>query len=198
MSGNELDLLKETYKKSKGYRKYHEHLIRAIRYHFSQFNLWVAFFITINGGLLVAYYNIVNNIDENKLLIKFILILGYIASLSFYSISIVYKLCINHFSNTINKFEESNNEYSYHNKEKIPYRYSLEFTKKATIIIVFTFSFILTYAWTSLLSSLVYNYTKYYSLICFLSIGYIINSFLLLLGCLCFRWIFKIEVTEKT
>ena len=52
------------------------YLIDAIRHHFTQFNVWVGFFVAINVGLFAAFYNVSNNVCTNILLP----LLGYVAS----------------------------------------------------------------------------------------------------------------------
>ena len=35
--------------------EHHYNPVKVIRYHFTEFNIWVGIFVAINGGLLVAY-----------------------------------------------------------------------------------------------------------------------------------------------
>lgn len=115
--------------------------IRAIRYHFSEFYIWVGFFIAINSGLLIAYSS--GSFESNYFAIKLILILGYFASFLFYCCSKIFKLCIFHISEFIeNDFDKT---------KYAKYSRPLKFAKISTIRIVSMFSFFLTSVWGILL-----------------------------------------------
>ena len=62
-------------------KDFYDYPIDAIRYHFKQFNVWVAFFVAINGGLLIAYSSMDLNLNLERILI---LLLGYVTSFLFH------------------------------------------------------------------------------------------------------------------
>ena len=68
----------------------YKYLVDARNYNFTQFNVWMAFFITINGALFIAYYNffakfLESNKPEELTIEKFLIqLFGYVAAFLFY------------------------------------------------------------------------------------------------------------------
>ena len=118
------------------YQKYKYDPVQAIRYHFTEFNVWVAFFVSINGGLLTAYFN--NKVNEA---IKYISKLGFIISILFFICGLVYCICMIMVSKVIKEYFEK-----YLNKFK-KFPSPLGFTKIATTIIVMIIAIFLTITW---------------------------------------------------
>jgi len=137
--------------------KRYKYLIEAFYYHSSQFNLWMAFFIAINGGLLLAYTS--DGLKCAKFEKILIVILGYIASLSFHCGSKGYRFYIKNFLNLIRDHEKKyikNADDGVHFCFKMSQKWTDYFhpTRPANILvfkIVSLFSFFLTYAWGILL-----------------------------------------------
>jgi len=125
----------------------YDYPIDAVRYHFTQFNVWVAFFVAINGGLLIAYSSMDLKSNLEKILI---LLLGYVAAFLFHYLSEVYDFCINDLSDKIDEIKNDNLQEAEQNKV---YFDSLRRTKTSTTKIVYLFSLILTYPWGILLIS---------------------------------------------
>jgi len=71
--------------------KKHYNPIKALRYHFSEFYIWVGFFIVINGGLLIAYSSDV--LKSNNLAIKLIMIFYPKVSYNFFFANARYTKC---------------------------------------------------------------------------------------------------------
>ena len=151
--------------------KKHYDPIKAIRYHFSEFYIWVGFFIAINGGLLIAYSS--GYFESNALAIKLILILGYIASLLFYCCSKIFKLCISH----ISKFIETD----FDKTEYAKYSHPLKYAKISTIDIVSIFSFFLVSIWGILLVFNIFKEKDKLLIYCIAVIAVSITTFLCLL-----------------
>jgi hypothetical protein len=159
-------------------KKRYDYPIDAIRYHFTQFNVWVGFFIGINGALLVAY----NNVDTHFNLAKiFLLLLGYIASLLFHGLSKVYHFSITGLSVKINELATIDEQDIALKK----FFQELSYTKTSTTWIVCTFSFILTFPWGILLIlKIISGIEKLDSSPCATVIGFAIASvFTLILNC---------------
>jgi len=132
-----------------------KYLIKAIRYHFTEYSLWMAFFITINGGLLVAYRSKGLKPLEKIL----ILVLGYIVSILFRYSSEDFKSCIARISQSIEKFKGNDVPYSNSDGKTNNYYYEpLRHTKVSTTRIVSLFARVLMYAWGILLILNIYKY----------------------------------------
>ena len=124
--------------------------IDAIRYHFSEFNVWMGFFVVINGGLLVAYRSDGNS-DIEKMLI---VLIGYIITFLFYFASRTFKRCITTFSNKIDCLDQKTDKSDKTNEQSVSseesnsqYFRPLKYAKVAITRIVTLLTFILTYPW---------------------------------------------------
>jgi hypothetical protein len=133
-------------------KKRYKYLIRARNYHFSQFRTWMVFFITINGGLLVAYGQ--NGLRYSEKIL--IVVLGYIASFLFHCSAKGYRYWSTNFTTLINHCEKNGTPgiipvrvYScFANKSKNKCILSpLKTANISTSKIVSLFAFILTYGW---------------------------------------------------
>jgi len=151
--------------------KKHYDPIKALRYHFSEFYIWVGFFIAINGGMLIAYSS--DGLKSNNLAIKLIMILGYIASLLFYCCSKIFKLCISHISKFI--------EVEFDITEYAKYSRPLKYAKISTINIVSIFSFVLVSIWGILLVLNIFEDKDKLLIYCIIIIVVSITAFLCLL-----------------
>jgi hypothetical protein len=88
-------------------KEHYEYPIGAIRHHFKEFHVWMAFFVVINGGLLVAY-----TAKELKPCVEMsILFSGYAATLLFHCSSKRFQKCITEFSNLIDGLDKQNAQY---------------------------------------------------------------------------------------
>jgi len=124
--------------------------VKAIRYHFTEFNILVSIFVAMNGGLLAAYSS-----DGLKCDLKakiFISILGIIVSFLFFCCSRIYNLCVTNISDSLNThFKEHLPEFINYPP---PFRYAKESTTKVFIIL----SLILTITWEILIFYNIYAY----------------------------------------
>ncbi|MCL2722557.1 MAG: hypothetical protein FWD47_14600 [Treponema sp.] len=140
----------------------YDYLNKTHDFLFSQFNLWVVFFIVINGGLSYAYVNSDLRYFDKIL----ILLLGYFATLFFYCTSTGIYFFINHYINHIIYLEEKNipnihdrllyrvhdKRYSFTTKSR-NYFNPIQPVYTSSVKIVILFSYLLTYAWGILLAS---------------------------------------------
>jgi len=123
--------------------------VKAIRYHFTEFNIIVGIFVAINGGLLVAYSG--DGLKEDDFAKILITILGYIASGLFFCCSGIYNLCIINLSILLKKhFEKKTEDY-------LDYTYPLRYAKVSTTYIVLIFSAILMLVWGILFACNIIN-----------------------------------------
>jgi len=120
-----------------------DYLVSAIRYHFSEFNIWMGFFILINSGLLVAFSS--DSLKSDIFVRVLILILGYITSFLFFCASKTFERCIINFSGVIN------DDYPQYDRYYNP----LKKAKVSIAKIVSLFSLILTYAWGIMIFSII-------------------------------------------
>ena len=121
--------------------------IDAIRYHFTEFNVWMGFFVVISGGLLVAYSN--QNLDSlEKVLIPLV---GYTTTFLCHCLSICYCRCVTRLSEIIDdSFKQEDEKY-------FP---PLKYAKISTTRIISLLTFILTYPWGILLTVKVNKYME--------------------------------------
>jgi len=83
----------------------YKYLVNARNYHYSQFNIWMAFFIAIIGALLVAYSNLPKAAD-NLFAEKLVLAFGYVVSMLFHLSSKGYYYWITNWITLIREHEE--------------------------------------------------------------------------------------------
>lgn len=142
----------------------YKHLIDARNYHFTQYNIWMAFFIGINSALFVAYYSLLKEnyslLKENYNLEKIVILLfGYIAAFLFYCSAKGYHYWINNFVNLLIDYENKNVRYDNDRvysciaskKNKFSYFKPLKAANISTFKIVILFAYLLTYGWGILL-----------------------------------------------
>jgi len=149
------------------FNKYrYENLIKYHQFYYSQFNIWMAFFTLINGGLLVAYCSkSLNSFQEKVLIILF----GYIASFLFHCCAKSYRFFLANSFMLIHDHEDRNVQCDYDriysclivsNKH---YFHPLKGANISIQKIITLFSFLLTYAWGFLLvSSICKNIKSFY------------------------------------
>jgi len=160
-------------------KQHHYNPVKAIRYHFTEFNIWVGIFVAINGGLLVAYSGDGLNCDSTaKILIA---ILGYIVSILFFCCSRIYHYCIKSLSFLLDEHFEKNL------KEYILYPPVLKRAKIYTTYIVLIFSIILMIIWGVLIISNIKNCKQVneiltYIIISVISLIVIINGILFVIA----------------
>jgi len=172
------------------HKEFLNYLIDATRYHFGQFNVWTMFFVTINGGLFVAFYSkdTWEKLNEHIL----IFITGYIISFLFFCCSRIYNLCINNLSdeinNMMNNFKKKYQKYAEDTNKYHKCYFVLEYTKKATTIIVNIISCVLMCSWVVLFVIRIFNdiniwcgLKKETMLCCMIIVALIITVALLLL-----------------
>ena len=90
-------------KKHDEYKEQREYLIDAVRFHYKEFYIWVAFFFTIISGLFYLYCT---KIDSYNLKIV-VAMIGYVASFLFFCVCIVYGTYITRFGKQITIFEKT-------------------------------------------------------------------------------------------
>jgi len=138
----------------------YENLIKTFQFHYSQFNIWMAFFIIISGGLFAAYYSNGFNSFNEKILI---LLFGYIVSFLFHCCAKSYRFCVINFSKLIYDHEERNVQCDYDRvyscliEPDNHYYHPLKGVNMSISKIIALFSFLLTYAWGLLLISNILN-----------------------------------------
>ncbi|MDR2577504.1 MAG: hypothetical protein LBC70_01650, partial [Chitinispirillales bacterium] len=143
--------------------KRYEYLIAARNYHYTQYNVWMAFFITISGGLFVGYYSLLGN-DGHSLEKGMVALLGYIVAFLFYCSSKGYHYWITNFATLINDYEQNTwldkKDRVYFviaNKgsadECLNYFCPLKGANISTTKIVSLLAYLLTYAWGVLIAS---------------------------------------------
>ncbi|MCL2843839.1 MAG: hypothetical protein FWE23_00055 [Chitinivibrionia bacterium] len=155
--------------------------IGAVRYHFTQFNVWTAFFIVINGGLLVAYGELAklnsafccSDFSTKKLLIP---LLGYIVAFLCFCLCVCYKRCIKKLSTLIEK------DFKINNPRYIEFCSPLGQTKILTTIIVMLLAFALTCAWGTLFVLNLFEKMENLYLLCKAIAGAFVTAFLLFLA----------------
>jgi len=75
--------------------------VQAIRYHFTEFNIWVGIFLAINGGLFSAYFN--DGIKNNTSIKIIVEKLGCGVSILFCIVGLIYFACMIWLSVLFNK-----------------------------------------------------------------------------------------------
>jgi len=132
-------------------------LIDAIRYHFGQFNLWTVFFVTINGGLFIAFYSKNEGWGCYEKILLFTA--GYFVSFLLFCCSRIYSLCIN---NMMREFKNKNPRYAEDTNEYRRCFYSLGYTRMSTTKIVYMFSSVLMFSWGILFALNVFSHVEIY------------------------------------
>lgn len=163
----------------------HTYLIENHRFFFNQFNVWVVFFIAINGGLLLAYSSEgLRDCVFEKVLIT---ILGYLASLVFHCSCKGLRRYACHFIDLLARHEDAMSTpqdriYMPTNVRSNIYNSTMP-ANISPMRVVMLFSFFLTYAWGILLISNFYENMKSWRLwLTFTVATTIINIIFLLLA----------------
>jgi len=123
--------------------EHHYYPVKAIRYHFTEFNILVGIFIAVNGGLLVAYSNETLKCDNISKI--FLSIFGFIISILFFCCSRIYNLCVIRLSDLLDIHFKKNLHFF------TDYPTPLRYAKISTTYIVLIFSIILMIVWETLI-----------------------------------------------
>jgi len=182
-------------------KKRYDYLIEAHNFHYSQFNIWMAFFIVINGGLLAAYCSDGLNSNNEKMCI---LILGYVASFLFHCCSKSYNFTLANATKLIYDHEEKNVRYDHYRvyscliEKNNHYFHPLKGANIKIAKVVTLFSFILTYAWGILLLSNIFRNIKIlYSLQYYKIKEIVITIVFITIINIFFLWLVKIFLRSK-